>query len=150
MVKDMIRKNNGNAEDAVDIFQDALMIFNRNLKNGTFRNESSIKTYIFSICKNLWLKEYIKKSKQLSAETEIMHDSRQDFEYLINVEIVTLLLNELKDDCRNVLTEFYYNGKSMSELKAIFNVNSIKAAKNNKWRCLGYLVKLFKERGVTL
>jgi hypothetical protein len=37
----------------------------------------------------------------------------------------------------------------MAELMEIFSVNSIQAAKNKKWRCMNYLIKLFKEKGVT-
>lgn len=148
MVLDNIRKNNGTAEDATDIFQDALMILHGNLKNGTFREESSIRTYIFSICKNLWLKELAKRRKQLDTMPEIMTGSQNAVDYLMDVEIITLLMNELKMDCRSILTEYYFNNRSMAELKEIFNVNSIQAAKNKKWRCLGHLTKLVKEKSI--
>jgi len=36
----------------------------------------------------------------------------------------------------------------MAELKDIFNVNSIQTAKNKKGRCLQYLIKIFKEKGI--
>lgn len=66
--------------------------------------------------------------------------------YLINTEIVSLLMNDLKPDCREILTQFYFINGSMAELKDIFNVNSIQAAKNKKGRCLQYLVELYKEK----
>mgnify|MGYP003576537867 FL=1 len=149
MIRDMICHNSGMEDDASDIFHDALLIFDRNLKSGRFRGDSSIKTYLFSICKNLWLKEYEKKQKKMAAEAESILVSQQDVDYLINVEIVTLLMNELQEDCRNILIEYYYNNRSMAELMEMFNVNSIQAAKNKKWRCLNYLERLFKEKGVT-
>ena len=61
---------------------------------------------------------------------------------------MSLLMNELEKDCRDILTEYYFNKKTMAELKDLFNVNSIQAAKNKKWRCMNYLTKLFKEKGV--
>jgi RNA polymerase sigma factor (sigma-70 family) len=149
MILDFIIKSHGTEEDAIDVFQDGLVIFHHNLTNGTFREESSIPTYIFSICKNLWLRQLSKRQKQLVAEAEMTMASMQEFNYLINVEVVSLLMNELKEDCRNILTEYYYNNKSIAELKEIFNVNSEQAAKNKKWRCMNYLVKLFKERRIT-
>ena len=56
-------------------------------------------------------------------------------------------MNELSDDCRDVLTEFYFNKRSMAELMEMFNVNSIQAAKNKKWRCLNCLARMFREKG---
>ncbi len=148
MISDMVRKNQGSEDDSVDIFQDGLAILNHNLKNGKFRGDSSIKTYIFSICKNLWLKEHARRQKQSIAEAESVVICQGDINYLINVEIVSLLMNELQEDCRSILIEYYYNNKSMAELKEIFNVNSIQVAKTKKWRCLNYLKKLFIEKGV--
>jgi RNA polymerase sigma factor (sigma-70 family) len=149
IIKDMILKLNGSADDATDIFQDGLVILNRNLNNGTFKGESSLSTYIYSICKNLWLKEYNRRTKEAMLEPELVIEMRQNFHYLINIEIVSVLMNELGEDCKRILVEYYYNERSMAELKDMFNVNSIQAAKNKKWRCLKYLEKLFKERALT-
>lgn len=148
MISEMVRKNGGVEDDGVDIFQDALLIFNYNLKSGKFRGDSSIKTYLYSISRNLWLKEYNRKQKQSAAETESIVVSQKEIDYLINVEVVSLLMNELQEDCRSILTEYYYNNKSMAELKEIFNVNSVQVAKTKKWRCLNYLKKLFVEKGL--
>src|SRR5688572_16452458 len=149
MIKNMVMKSGGSKDDAADIAQDGMVILNRNLRNGSYRSDSSLSTYFFGICKNLWLKEHNRKSQQSEAEQQAVRDARQNFDSLINVEIVTILMNELGDDCRKILTEYYYNDRSMAELMEIFNVNSIQAAKNKKWRCMNYLIKLFKEKGVT-
>lgn len=149
IIRDMVLKNNGSEQDAVDIFQDGLLILNRNLNNGSFRNEAALNTYIFSICKNLWLKEYNRMQRQSLVEQELIVETRQHFDYLVNVEIVALLLSELQEDCRRILVEYYFNNRSMAELKDMFNVNSIQAAKNKKWRCLKYLIRLFKDKGVS-
>jgi RNA polymerase sigma factor (sigma-70 family) len=148
IISEMVRQNHGSEDDSIDIFQDALAILNHNLKTGKFRGDSSIKTYIFSICKNLWLKEFARKQKQSVAEAESVLVSQEDTDYLINVEVVSLLMNELQEDCRSILIEYYYNNRSMAELKEIFNVNSIQVAKTKKWRCLNYLKRLFIEKGL--
>jgi hypothetical protein len=95
-----------------------------------------------------WLKEYNRRNKQSLLEPELLIETRQNFNTLINVEVVTLLMNELKEDCRKIFTEYYFNNRSMAELKEIFNVNSVQAAKNKKWRCLNYLITIFKEKRV--
>lgn len=146
MVSELIRKNNGNKEDAADIFQDGLMILHRNIGNGRFLEESLIKTYIFSICKNLWLKELKRRRKENDSVIEMVNDFHLETKYLINVEVITLLMNDLKPDCREILTQYYFINRSITELKTIFNVSNIQSIKNKKGRCLHYLVKLFKEK----
>ena len=94
------------------------------------------------------MKECARKQKQSVAEAESILVTQEDIDYLINVEVVSLLMNELQEDCRSILIEYYYNNRSMAELKEIFNVNSIQVAKTKKWRCLNYLKRLFIEKGV--
>jgi len=50
-----ISKNNGNEEDAKDIFQDALFIIIEKINKNDFVLQGSLSTYLFAICKNLWL-----------------------------------------------------------------------------------------------
>jgi predicted DNA-binding protein YlxM (UPF0122 family) len=82
-------------------------------------------------------------------QPEVILETREHFDYLINVEMVTVLMDELQDDCQKILIEYYFNNRSMAELMEMFNVNSVQATKNKKWRCLTYLERLFKEKGVT-
>jgi RNA polymerase sigma factor (sigma-70 family) len=146
LIRKLILRNSGTEDDAIDIFQDSLLIFNKNLKKGIFREESSIKTYLFGICKNLWLKEIQKKKRaQMIPIDDVQGDDIVDLSYLTNIERVTLLMNRLQDDCKRILVEFYYHNRSMAELKDLFQLSSIQATKNKKWRCLSYLVRMFKE-----
>jgi RNA polymerase sigma factor (sigma-70 family) len=150
MVRDFVKRNNGSDAEAIDLFQDTLVIFHRNLLEGKFRGESAISTYIFSISKNLWFRELTRKQRYTA-----MNDFIDDFsspdegdDYLMNEKIVTLLLDELKPECRKILVEYYFNQRSMAELKELFGVSSVQAAKNKKYRCLGYLARIYKERAV--
>ncbi len=145
MVRTLVLRNAGTENDAIDIFQDALLIFSRNLKNGVFRGESSIKTYLFGIGKNLWLKEIQKKKRANTISLDLDDNDVYDLDYLKNIERVNRLMDQLQEDCKKILVEFYYHNRSMAELKELFQLNSIQATKNKKWRCLTYLVRLFKE-----
>ena len=149
MVQEYVQKNGGTKQDAKDTFHDGLAILLYNLNTGKFREESNLNTYFFGICKNLWQKELTQRQKELVTFAEIARDAPEQTDHLINLEIVTLLMAELKDDCRNILLEYYFNKKTLSELKDIFNVNSIQAAKNKKYRCVKYLTSLFRERSVS-
>jgi len=147
-IKNFIIANNGLEYEATDIFQDTLVIFLQNIKNKTFRKDASLQTYLFSIARNLWMNELARQKKMVNIDPDdlMLVVTPVDINYLMTVDILGILMNELSEECRQTLIEFYYNNKSMSELKDIFSVSSVEAAKNKKWRCLGYLIKLFKER----
>ena len=55
VIRYYISKNNGNEEDAKDIFQDALFIIIEKIYNNDLVLQGSLSTYLFAICKNLWL-----------------------------------------------------------------------------------------------
>lgn len=149
MVRDFISKNKGHVREAPDLFQEAMAILHNNILEGTFRRESSIKTYLYSISRNLWIRQLRAKEKKTLDVHQMIEELKTDVNnYLVDVEVVTLLMSELKEDCRNILTEFYFNSRSMEELKDIFNVKTVEAAKNKKCRCLNYLKRLYRERSI--
>jgi RNA polymerase sigma factor (sigma-70 family) len=149
-VENLITRSSGSEQDAVDIFQDTLIVLNSNIRRNVFKGQSSLKTYIYSIARNLWYKQLKQRGTQVPLDENDQFASEDDIAGLANEELISRLLQELKPDCREILIEFYVNNRSMSELMTMFNVNSIQAAKNKKWRCLGYLVKLFREKGVNV
>jgi len=52
-----LSKNNGSKEDAKDVFQDALFIIIEKIHNNDFEVQGALSTYLFAICKHLWLIE---------------------------------------------------------------------------------------------
>ncbi|MCX6239529.1 MAG: sigma-70 family RNA polymerase sigma factor [Bacteroidia bacterium] len=52
-----ISKNNGDEENAKDVFQDALFIIIEKILKNNFEVQGALSTYIFAICKHLWLIE---------------------------------------------------------------------------------------------
>lgn len=65
VVKKYILKNSGSKHEAEDIFQEALIIFCRKVNEPQFELRCSINTYIFSVCKLLWLDELKKRISKL-------------------------------------------------------------------------------------
>ena len=55
VIRYYISKNNGSEEDAKDIFQDALFIIIEKIHGSDFALQGSLATYLFAVCKNLWL-----------------------------------------------------------------------------------------------
>ncbi len=73
MVKSFITNNNGREEDAEDVFQDTLVVLLQKLRNDNFLVSASLKTYIYAIAKNLWLKKIrFNKAYQQLEFTEVL------------------------------------------------------------------------------
>lgn len=66
-VERFVLKNNGNVDDAKDIFQDIMLALIEKIYADDFELTASLSTYIFAIGKNLWLK----KLRNISYHKEI-------------------------------------------------------------------------------
>ena len=56
IVQSLILNNSGNTEEAEDIFQEAHIVSYEKVKSGSFELNCQIKTYLYSVCRRLWLK----------------------------------------------------------------------------------------------
>ncbi len=146
-IRSYVLANNGTKEDSRDIFQDGVMILVENIGNGKFSGGSSIRTYLYSICRNLWLHRL--RSSRRGQIVELSEASMVTNEpplAPVDLEKLKSLMNELKEDCRKLLVAFYYDGKSMAEVAGIFNLGSDQAARNKKMRCMENLVSIVKSK----
>ncbi len=71
MVKDLVSKNGGSSEDASDLFQDGMVVVYEKAMDVDFTLSSSLKTYLYAVCKNKWLMQLRKrKTKRTSVLRE--------------------------------------------------------------------------------
>ena len=150
-IESYVLRNRGAKEDAKDIFQDAMAIVYKNIVSGKFKEESSLKTYLFSISKNLWLQKLKKIHMSSSLSMDTVGNLPEHADSLeINLTALNELMTELKEDCQKLLLGFYYERKSMKDLMEIFKLGSEQAAKNKKLRCMDSLIRLVKGREMTI
>jgi len=135
-------------EDAFDYYQATVIIVYDNVLAGKIDDlKSSLKTYVFSIGKNLALqhKRQQTRNQKLSAEyyLELYMTSSEQFEndekYL---ELVSKCFNQLGDPCHSLLDLFYYHKNSMEEIALALNYKNPETAKNQKYKCMERLRKL--------
>jgi RNA polymerase sigma factor (sigma-70 family) len=134
-VKKHIRSNNGNSEDAEDIFQDALVVLYKKVHTDTFALSVPLKTFLFAIVKNLWLQELRRRQKAKlipSADTPVAPGESGET-YFSTAEAAFSLLGE---KCRQLLVLFYYKQQSFKQIAAALSFGDEKTAKNQKYRCL--------------
>ena len=106
-------------EDARDLFQESLMVLVKNLRKEEFVLSCSVKTYLYSIMRNLWLKRLSKKNK---GGLSLVIDEPSDMEYIIvqedelaakqekesQLELVAEVLKDFKEDCKKNLNGFLF------------------------------------------
>jgi len=107
-------------EDAKDLTQEVFYKIWKGLDS--FRNESSLKTWIFRITQN-HLKNYLKskKIKKILSLEFLFEEKNRDFEskdYYLS-ERIESLLSRLPEDYRRVLVLFYIDGFNIKEISEI-------------------------------
>ena len=149
MVQHFVENNNGSFDDARDIFQEAMIALYEKVQSDSFVLTCQIKTYLFSICKHLWLKrlqQMGKYSSPLSLEEEsisVEADMEEFKQKDAAFAIMDRALNSLGEPCKSLLEGYYLNKKGMQELASQFGYTNADNAKNQKYKCLMRLKKLF-------
>lgn len=143
-----IYNNNGTEQDAKDICQEAVILFYEKIRGNALELNCSVKTYLYSVCRRLWLKRLYYKSKftgkieeyddVFSAEE---HSDAEEKEK--NFGRMELSMNGLGEPCRTILEDYYVNKLSMTEICEKFGYTNADNAKNQKYKCLMRLKKIF-------
>ncbi|WP_297334831.1 sigma-70 family RNA polymerase sigma factor [Algoriphagus sp.] len=136
-------KNSGSEADAADIIQEVMLVFVRLIEEGKFRGEASIKTYLYSILKNLWISE-IRKRKATSQRHEKYQSQSNRWESDIsetlsqqeNIHFVMKLFSQLGEACKTILTLFYYEDLPLKEICVKLEFSSEQVLRNKKYKCL--------------
>ena len=109
-----VLQNNGNSDDAKDVFQEALIQFINRFKKEDVDLDISIQAYVYVTCKNLW-RQQIKRNKavtNLKSNTYINETLGDDLQRIEDIHekkwnLYRNKFNELSDNCRLVLTLLY-------------------------------------------
>src|SRR5579872_5820157 len=70
-IRKHIRNNGGNRQDAEDIFQEALIILCRKVRETDFVLTAQLSTYLFRVCHLLWKDELRKKKHVVHGDAEV-------------------------------------------------------------------------------
>lgn len=149
MVQSLIINNSGSAEDAKDIFQEAMIVLYEKVRSGTFELNCQIKTYVYSVSRRLWLKRLQQMNRYAPAleslqDTVAIEEEVEDNER-INSEFMAMdkAISSLGEPCKSLLEAYYLEKKSMQEIALSFGYTNADNAKNQKYKCLIRLKKIF-------
>jgi len=139
-------------QDAEDVFQETVVSFIEIVKKGKYRMEASVKTFLVSVAKNIWLNELKRKERSGYREKQF-ETGRDQTEEDVSQQIGDLekkrqlreLLNKLGEPCRKILLLFYYENLSMKEMVDHLPYDNEQVVRNKKYKCLQQLTGFIKD-----
>ena len=115
--------------------------------SGNFELNCLLKTYIYSVCRRLWLKrlhqlqrygslvENIEETVAVEEDLEIQEKHNTDF------ILMETAMNKIGEHCKSLMDAYYLQKKNMKEIAADFGYTNADNAKTQKYKCLVLLKK---------
>ena len=145
----MILQHNGSEDDAKDVFQEAIIVLYEKVQKNDFTLSSRLKTFLYSVCRHLWLKKVHRTyglyaltpelEEVIPAAEELEEHEARDQEF----RIMEGAMSSIGQPCQTILEDYYLHKKSMQEIAASFGYTNADNAKTQKYKCLSRLKKLF-------
>jgi RNA polymerase sigma-70 factor (ECF subfamily) len=138
---------------AMDIYQDAILILYENIKRGKLSHlNSSLKTYLYGIGKNLTLNKMAREkaekkrwqevySFEETEEITLYPDVREE-----SLDAVKSCLEGLSNRNQAILKLYYYRRLPLKLIAEQLGYENVDVVKNQKVRCIKYLKKLVEDR----
>jgi RNA polymerase sigma factor (sigma-70 family) len=145
-----IGQNHGTRQDAEDIFQEVILTFIGLVRKNKFRGESSIKTFLFAVNRNIWLNELKKRGRQLKRNEKFaadLPDAEPGIERMISGrearQQIFHIIESLGEVCKKILVAFYYENLSIAEILARLDYQNEQVVRNKKAKCMKSLEDKF-------
>jgi len=149
MVQSLVINNNGSVQEAKDIFQEAMIVLLEKARSGNFELNCQIKTYVYSVSRRIWLKR-LQQFNRYSTEVESMVGTvpvdedveeyeKRDQEFVMMEKAIA----SLGEPCKSLIEAFYIQKRNMQDIANQFGYTNADNAKNQKYKCLMRLKKLF-------
>lgn len=148
LIQALIVNNNGTSEDAKDVFQEAMIVLYEKTQVKGFELNCLIKTFLYSVSRRIWLKKLMHQNRLqitdgyeevVAVDGEMEEHERRQTEF----GMMEKAMGSLGEPCKSLLEGFYLQKKSMQEIAAAFGYTNPDNAKNQKYKCLMRLKKLF-------
>lgn len=149
MIKTMVVNNSGSSDDASDIFQEAMIVLYQKAVENSLELHCQLKTYLYSICRRLWLKRLQQLGRVTQHDTNIEetvaveedvigHEKKQS-----DFTLMEMSMAKIGEPCKSLLEAYYLQKKHMQEIADNFGYTNADNAKTQKYKCLVRLKKIF-------
>ena len=145
-IESFVMHHNGSVEQAEDVFQEGLIVIYRKLKNEDLYLSCKVSTYLYSVCKRIWIQERKKRfiqQEKLKEHPMTLEDSgaiENPIDHQILKELIQKHLATMSPDCQKIL-KLTFNDCTVEEIRKEMNYNSLNHAIDRKYRCKKGLIK---------
>jgi RNA polymerase sigma factor (sigma-70 family) len=149
-IKNYITTNCGDEEDARDIFQEALIVIYKRVNQNVLILNCSFLTYLFSVCRLLWLKELKLRRINIEEQTgDVGYVELGEDIHGISIEndrynLYMYHFERLNPDCQKILNMFLLK-VPLKEVADYLGFKSEKYAKKRKYKCKEILISMIQE-----
>ncbi|MCX6223200.1 MAG: sigma-70 family RNA polymerase sigma factor [Bacteroidia bacterium] len=146
IVRFFVIKNSGTDEDAKDVFQEAIILIFKRLKDESLDLTCAFKTYLYSVCRILWLRQLEKRKvrNKVVADDQVFIHLDEDIEGLAaeqeQFRIYQKHFQLLHKDCQEIL-QLFLKKVPLKEIARMMNIKSDKYLKKRKYDCKEALIK---------
>lgn len=141
-----VQLQGGSEQDGKDVFEESFLIFERQVRTGHYRGESSLETYFHGIARWQWL-AFRRKNKpavELESLPDVPGEHHSPEKILISEErrvILSDLIAQVGERCQKLIGLFQLN-YSMREIRDLSGYSSEQVAANEVHSCREKLKKL--------
>lgn len=142
-IERMVIHSGGDSSNAGDIFQEAMIIIYRKVRNEGLELRCKFSTYLYGICRNLWLQEFkygdrvLSKADPINEETMVAEPEPEYKKALY--ELFDRHYQDLSPDCRKIL-DLHFRKFSVEEIQKLMNYRTLHYVMDKKYRCKKSLV----------
>ena len=102
-IRNMVNQYSNMVLDIDDVIQEGLTRVIMNIRDGKFKGISSIHTYLYSVCKNICLKEYQKSKIFYPANPELDSIDKHEDDYFDLLQAVLKIKKQLEQKCIEII-----------------------------------------------
>lgn len=143
-----VLQNSGNSFDAEDVFQEAIIQLDKNIRKGKFEGRSALQTYFVAIAKFTWLKKLQRSRPTDEIQSQHFDEIEESPEIRFMTEEKAGYLRKAMalfgERCKKIF-KLYILSYSMEEIAQAIGLSSPAMAKKESYRCRVRLKEFFDE-----
>lgn len=138
----------GSEQDAKDVFQEGIIIIYRKAKEGNIKLTSSFKSYIYGVCRFVWIKQLAERrddTKKMEGyiEYEVIPDVTDEYKKNEEYKLYQKHFKRLEKDCQKLL-KLFLKKIPVNDIADIMGIESQQYVRRKKYKCKEQLVRYIK------
>ena len=149
LVRSFVLNNNGTTDDAKDVFQEAVIAIFRYSQNENFELKCSFETFLYSICRTIWLNNlrnqrvHLNKINEISEFIIFSSSTNEMIEESLEYKLYQKHFQRLSEECKKLL-QLFFDKVSYAEIAKLLGYSSVGFVKKKKFNCKEFLMKSIK------